>query len=242
MIAALLLLARTHLRRLGLAHPSAAAILEATQATKSRAYELTEALVAVLPELVQPIGRPKKAASIPESDASGQLTRQVLRFLYAHPGSATDTGGRRFYSDRFRHRILELRSLYVDLDLQAFAQAVDVPVGTFDGWLRADHAREHEEPSNDGSFPEEASLRIQAVITAWRRWSGSFEAFVGHVHEHLRIPFGRSFIARVLFEYNERTPRRRAGRSPDEEATRDTFEVLSRTALEGVGPTSNQTE
>lgn len=95
-IAALLLLARVHMKRLGLAHPSAAAILEATQATKSRAYELADAVAALLPNVVQPIGRPKRLASTPVLDPSGELTRQVLRFLYAHPGSATDTGGRRF--------------------------------------------------------------------------------------------------------------------------------------------------
>lgn len=179
-----------------------------------------------LPELVQPIGRPKNAASSPVSNASGELTRQVLQFLYAHPGATTNTGGRRFYSDRFRHRILELRSIYVDLGLEAFARAVDVPLGTFEDWLRADRARDDEEPPNDGSIPEEASLRIQTIIAAWRGWCGSFEAFVAHVNEHLRIPFGRSFIARVLFVHNERTPRRRAGRSPDEEATRNSFEVF----------------
>ena len=226
MIAALLLLARSHLRRLGLAHPSAAAILEATQATKSRAYELADAIAALLPKVVQPIGRPKRAAAPPVSGPSGELTRQVLRFLYAHPGSVTDTGGRRFYSDPFRHYILELRSVYADLDLEAFARAVDVPVGTFDGWLRADLARDHEEPSNNEPIPEEASLHIQMIIAAWRGWFGSFEAFVNHVHAHLRVPFGRSFIARVLFTYNERVPRRRAGRAPDEEATRDSFEVF----------------
>ena len=227
-IAALLLLARPHLKRLGLAHPSSTAILKATQATKSRAYELMETLATVLPKLVQPMGRPKKAATPPASDPSRELSLKVLRFLYAHPGAATHTGGRRFYSDSFRHHILELRSCHSNLELEAFARAVGIPVGTLDGWLRhTHHTCDSEEPFNKGTeISEDASLHIQTILAAWRTWCGPFEAFVNHVNRHLRTPFGRSFIARILFTYNERIPRRRAGRSPDEEATRDTFEVF----------------
>lgn len=108
MIAALLLLARTFLRDFGLAHPSAEAILEATGAAKSRAYELRDTLAALLPTFVRPVGRPKTAPQPPRSDRTGALTLEVLRYLLAHPGASSKTGARSFYSDGFRRHVLEL--------------------------------------------------------------------------------------------------------------------------------------
>ena len=140
----------------------------------------------------------------------------------------TATGQRRFYSDGFRRRILELRALHGDLELAVFARAVLVPEGTVEGWLRAQRTNKREEPlaeamsseetEDDPTAKEETSLRIQSIIAAWRGWSGLFGAFVDHVRNHLRIPYGHSFISRILFAYNERIPHRRGGRSPDEKA------------------------
>ena len=228
--AGLLLLARGILERLGLPHPSVAGILEATGATRSRAYELRDALLGLLPSLVRPVGRPRNAVPEVESEAGGSLTREVLRYVTAHPGAATDTGGRRFYSDGFRLFILHLRA-GSDLDLVAFAEAVDLPLGTIEGWLRTaapleEEASSPEASSPEASSPEASSLHIQSIVAAWRGWSGSFAAFVGHLKEHLRLPYGRSFVARILFAYNERLPRRRGGRSPDEELIRGAFEVF----------------
>ena len=58
LITALLLAARRHLCRLRLPHPTARQIFEATGATHSRAYELKDALLALLPTLERPVGRP----------------------------------------------------------------------------------------------------------------------------------------------------------------------------------------
>ena len=175
------------------------------------------------------MGRPKKSSVTPSgSERCVELTREVLAWLYAHPGAATNTGrGRRFYADAFRHRILELRETYAELELETFARAVQLPLGTIDGWLRKKHSPPpSESPSREGPVSETTSLYLQTIITAWRDWHGAFGAFVQHVKHNLRIPyFGASFIARVLFEHNERIPRRRTGRSPDEEATRNSFEV-----------------
>jgi hypothetical protein len=220
-----LLLARAFLDELGLPHPCARAILEATGATKSRAYELVDALTGLLPTLVRPVGRPKKTPPAPETAPDAELTHQVLEYLYAHPGAAMNTGGRRFYSDGFRKHILDLHAR-TDLDLEAFARRIGLPPGTVDGWLRMPRTIDDDEaPSNHRPLPVDASLRIQTIIAAWRTWCGTFEAFVSHLNEHLRISFGRSFVARVLFTYNERTPARRGGRTPDEQAIRSAFEV-----------------
>lgn len=226
MIAALLLVARGFLERLELTRPSVAAILEATQTTRSRTYELRDVLLGLLPGLVRPVGRPKKPPPEPAPEAAVALTRRVLQHLYAHPGAATNTGGRRFYSQGFRRLILDLHA-NAGLTNEAFARAVDVPLGTLDGWLRAGHPPEESEtPRGEPEPLDEASLHVQTVIAAWRGWRGSFAAFVDHVRNHLRIPFGRSLVARVLFEYSERTPQRRTGRSPDEEIARNAFEVF----------------
>lgn len=225
-IAGLLLIARGFLERFELPHPSVTEILEATEATRSRAYELKDALAALLPGLVQPMGRPRKATTVSEPEVGGELARTVLRYLYAHPGATTHSGGRRFYSDRFRRFVLQLYA-GSDLDLEAFARAVDLPLGTLDGWLRAEVPPEEGSTSPaHASTPEEASLHIQTIIAAWRGWSGSFSAFVGHLKDNLRIVYGRSFVARVLFAYGERTPQRRRGRSVDEQLVRESFEVF----------------
>ena len=181
-----------------------------------------------LPELTQAIGRPKKAAEPPNPGASDLLSQEVLAFLYRHPGAATCGGGRRFYTDRFRHFVLDLRARNSELDLDTFARAVGIPLGTVDGWLRTNTPSPEQESDrpNETSLSKSTSIHIQTVLDAWPGWAGSFEAFVGHVNENLRVPFSRSFIARILFQYNERIPRRRSGRSPDEESLRGAFETF----------------
>lgn len=68
--------------------------------------------------------------------------------------------------------------------------------------------------------------RIQSVIAAYRVWSGTFTGFCASVQRDLKIPFGITSIASILFETGERTPMRRRGRRRDEEATRGSFELF----------------
>lgn len=224
MVAGLLLLARGLLERLRLPHPSATAILEATGSKRSRAYELRDALAALLPGLARPLGRPRKATPAPVPEARGaELMRHVLRYLYAHPGAATYMGCRHDYSDGFRRFILELRA-GCDLDLETFARAVDLPLGTLEDWLRLENPLNESE--SEPPARQELGLHIQTIISAWRVWSGSFAAFVGHLKENLRLPYGRSFLARVLFAYGERIPSRRKERTTDDELVRGSFETF----------------
>ena len=46
------------------------------------------------------------------------------------------------------------------------------------------------------------------------------------MREHLRLDFGNSLIATILYEHGERTPKSRGGRTPDEESTRGSFETF----------------
>jgi hypothetical protein len=50
--------------------------------------------------------------------------------------------------------------------------------------------------------------------------------FCDHIRQNLRIPYGRTLIASILEQLGLRRPRRRPGRSPDEEATREAFETF----------------
>lgn len=230
-IAALLLCARQHLVRLGLPHPSVASIVEATKVAKSRAYEIAARLEEMLTGLVGSVGRPLKSVPPPSSDELLLLAREVLDFVMAHPGSVSGTQARRIYSDAFRLHILELREAHPNLDLFQFAQTVRVPLPTLEDWLRAGaDAREQTVARNDDVRTDTddgpRSIHIESILAAYKSWCGNFISFCTHVRRHLRLAYGDSFIARILHVHGERTTRPRKGRSPDEEATKDTFEIF----------------
>ncbi len=168
------------------------------------------------------------------SPSPGDLGREILEYVYQHPGCVSVQGGRRaHYSDGFRRFILELRASHPRLDLEAFAEAVRVPVGTLRDWLRA--SRVPEAANNPPAVPEPPSgaepasplgPQLETMLSEWRRWRGPFTAFCTHLREHCGIPFGSTLISRVLFAYGDRRPRRRSGRNPDEEALRGAFETF----------------
>lgn len=229
LLAALLLAAASELGRLGLVHPSPAQILQATRAGRSRAYELKDSLLELLPSLLRPRGRP---ASEPRAaQDTSALTREVLRFLMQHPGAVAGVAERQSYSDEFRLFLLELFERHPQVELATFAEAVEVPLGTLKVWVSA-KAKPAGLPRTCAEEPtvspaeQVRQLQIQAVLSAWDGWEGPFTAFCKHVRHHLRIPFGRSFIASVLQAYGVRLARRRPGRSPDELALRGAFETF----------------
>lgn len=223
--------ARQHLDHFGLPHPSVAAILEATEVARSRAYEIAARLEAALSGLVASVGRPVKTEPSSPPGEALLLARAVLDFVMAHPGCVSGSATRRVYSDAFRVRILELREAHPDLEISCFAQAVRVPLPTVEDWLRAgiDARPESIARTNDDAIAESddaRSIHFQSILAAYKSWCGNFTSFCEHVHHHLRLPYGDSLIARILFVHGERTPRPRKGRSPDEEATKDTFEIF----------------
>lgn len=225
-LAGLLLAARTLLVALGLPCPSADAIFVATGATRSRAYEISSAIVALLPSLVAARGRPPKPRSAPALDTSA-LTRAALAFVMEHPG-CVDHDERRRYSDGFRHFVLDQHDAHPALDVEALAAAVHVPLGTLKDWLRAPRTAPDVEPERAAPQPEITAdlLHFQTVMDAWKRWKGSFLAFCEHVRVHLRVPFGRSMVSATLEAHGLRRTRKREGRTPDESALRGAFKTF----------------
>jgi hypothetical protein len=145
-VAALLLTANTHLARLGLRRPGTTDILNATGASRSRAYELKDRLEARLGTLTAPAGRPLAASPTP---ASQPLATRVLSYLLAHPGCVRGNSRQRRYSDGFAHFVMELMAEHPDVYVEALAQTILVPAGTLKDWRRrvgaavADVAEDH---------------------------------------------------------------------------------------------------
>lgn len=233
--AGLLLAACEFARKLGLLHPNVEQILSATGATRSRAYELRDVLIALLPSLSRPVGRPAVTPSTPTVDEYKTLlsvSRDVMRFVIANPGCVT--GQRRLrYADAFRRYVLELRAEQAALPLARFAEAANVPLETIEGWLRAGTvATASEEPaSEDAVAVNDAAnhvsrTHIQTVLTEWKTWHGGFTNFCAHLNVNCRVPYGATLIRTILSSHGVRTPARRQGRSPDERALRGAFAVF----------------
>ena len=229
-LAAVLLLARSIAERHELPRPTAAAILAATGASKSRAYELVAKLAAVLPTLVRAPGRPARP-SLPSGAASEhtELTRAVLAYVMAHPGCVDRGAERNRYSDGFRRFVLDLHEQHLSVALDTVATAIAVPLGTLKDWLRNPPEAVDEEPL-ETTAPVPCDIRathIQTVLVAWSRWGGSFLDFCAHVRRDLHVPFGRDLVRRILEVEGRRKSARRAGRqSQDEAALRGAFRTF----------------
>lgn len=236
--AALLLAARDPLRQLGFPAPTARQIFDATGAGRSRAYELSEALRAALPSLQRPVGRPPVTAVPQEpTDRAHELTLAVLRFVTHHSGVVSGGPERAWYADAFRRYMVELRRQYSDLELEVFARATDVPLGTIKSWLATPLGGDETEPSSTIESDESAALgetparaptstQLETVLVEWKHWHGGFIDFCNHIQHNCRVPLGRTAIAAILEAEGVRVRTRRPGRSPDEEALRGSFETF----------------
>ena len=221
--AGLLLAALSELDRLDLPHPTAAAVLAATGASRSRAYELRSGLLESLPTLLRPPGRPP-APPPPVVDAS-VVMREAFDFVLAHPGAVLFTASRRSYAAIYRHHVLDLVERHAALGFAALADAVRVPLPTLMDWI-AEPPQAGTAPTEPGTAPAEPAVqdptgpRIESIVDAWRRWAGAFAPFCVFVRDGLAIPYGDTLIGRILATHAGRRPRRRGGRSADEKATR----------------------
>lgn len=234
-LAAVLLVGRGIAEEHGLARPEVDAILVATGASKSHAYELAGRLRATLPALARAPGRPAKEQPAAPLERAGEVTRAVLAYVMEHPGCVDRGSERKRYSSGFRRFVLRLRADHASLSVERFADATGVPLGTLKDWLResacageamaddVEPAETTEAPSPEPAAADVQALQLQTVIHAWSRWSGSFLDFCRHVQRDLDVPFGRDMMRRILAVHRVRVPSHRAGRSPDELALRGAF-------------------
>jgi hypothetical protein len=225
-LAGVLLLGRTIGEPRGLACESVDAIIKATGASKSQAYEVAGRLVTALPALVRTPGRPAKEPPAASPDESAHVMHAVLAYVMKHPGCVDQGAERQRYADGFRRFVVELREQHATLEFEVFADAACVPRGTLKDWLRQPPSAS-DAPTEDAPAltpaPSVETLHVQTVLDAWTRWSGSFVDFCAHVQRDLRVPFGRDLVRRILATYGQRKLVRRDGRSPDEVALRGAF-------------------
>jgi hypothetical protein len=220
--AAHLLLARTLCASLTLPTPTVPQILAATNASRSSAYELVDVLVELLPTLVPARGRPPKPPPTATAE-SWTLTHALLVYVMGHPGCVHRSLVRQYYSDGFRHFVVELRAEHAAVEVEAFAEATDIPLGTLKDWLRTPACPcDTTEPAAPAP-PSAESVQMQTVLDAWPRWEGSFVGFCDHARGELRVPFGNDMVARILHVHGLRRTARRDGRTPDEIAMRGAF-------------------
>ncbi len=227
--AGLLLSARSLAAPHGLELPSVAQILEATGASRSRAYEIKDAIVALMPTLARPPGRPRVEPDLAPPSKLVELTVEALRFVMRHPG-CVQSGERARYSEPYRCFVLELRERHADVMASDFAEAIQVPLGTLEDWMRAaplaERAVDDATDARHAAEHDAKHAQIETVLVAWRAWRGAFGAFCDHVRRDHRLELGKTLIATILFEHGERTPARRGGRPRDEEALRGSFETF----------------
>lgn len=157
--AGVLLAARALGVDLGLEMPRAAAILLATGAGRSRAYEVRKAIEAQLPSLIRPPGRPPKPPENPAPDVTHALRGEVLRFVLDHPGCVHGGAQRRRYSGTFRRFVLELVERHAELSVAALSEALAMPLGTLEVWLKPGRLEEPLEPA-EPSVPDATVPKI----------------------------------------------------------------------------------
>ena len=217
-------------------------ILVATRASRSRAYEIKSAIEALLPEFERPPGRPRADPAPAPPDGHAALTYEALCFLMQHPGCLEVGEQRARYAAVYRHFVLALRERHADVTAADFAGAIALPLGTLQDWLRSPPIAEPSiasttapcDTSTTDGIPDPGhaarsdarQAQIETVLAAWRVWRGSFTAFCTHVRRDHRLELGTTLIANILFEYGLRVPARRDGRSRDDEALRNAFEIF----------------
>jgi len=224
-VAALLLLARALCVSLSLPVATVPQILAATRVSRSSAYELVAVLVAWLPTLSPTRGRPPRLPP-PSTVERGTLTRAVLGYVMGHPGCVQRGEQRQHYSDGFRRFVLDLRAEHHALEIEVFAEAIQLPLGTLKDWLRSPASLADAPEAAVPERPDAQDAQMQTVLDAWSRWEGSFVAFCEHVRVALHVPFGRELVARILEAHGQRHRARRHGRSPDEIALRGAFRTF----------------
>jgi len=134
-------------KSLGLAMPAVADVLAATGGKHSRAYEIARAIEELLPTLGRPVRRPRVQRAEPPASKLDEIRGEALRFVMTHPGCVRLGDERGRYAETWRRFVIELRERHVDVPLSALADAICMPLGTVEDWLRfASPTREERSP------------------------------------------------------------------------------------------------
>ena len=111
--------------------------------------------------------------------------------------------------------------------MASVAEAIAVPLTTLEAWLRAGPSEPPADVLDEPAVHDATVPKVETLIDAWRRWDGEVLArFAEHVRRELHLDWSNAMIAALLDEHGERLPKRRPGRSPDEEALRGAFETF----------------
>jgi hypothetical protein len=250
-IAGAMLAVRNQALQRGLVMSSVDQIVSAMGTSRSRAYEIKDTVVAFLPTLARPPGRPRVEPAPAPPGQHVALMSEALCFLMRHPGCLQVGDERARYSDHYRRFVIELRERHAEVVSSDFAEAIKLPLGTLQDWMRTspvaasaaaadpheqaghgatdsleDHAGAEVTDPRPATEHDARHAQIETVLVAWSAWCGTFGAFCAHVRRDHRLELGNTLIASILFAHGARTPARRAGRSRDEEALRGSFETF----------------
>jgi len=155
-------------------------------------------------------GRPTASGDSATGDREGslRLTVEVLSYQLDHPGSALPQRGRTWYAPALRRFILTRKDRWQGT-LEAFAEAVRVPLETLRDWLRQDRAQAMvvPEPKQLLAVPVDSSELVRLIATEWQSWDGPTGAFLGHAARSFRISPAQ--VKRVLIILGVISSRRR---------------------------------
>jgi hypothetical protein len=196
-MAGAMLAVRNQALQRGLAMSRVDQIVSAMGTSRSRAYEIKDTVVAWLPTLVRPPGRPRvePAPAPPEQHAA--LMSEALRFVMRHPGCLQAGEERARYSDHYRRFVIELRERHAEVVSSDFAEALQLQLGTLQSWMRtcAEHTIDRHvwlDAAADLVAPFAHDERIALAQRAARRIHTAFR-----ISPHDRSRLERAFRRRL---------------------------------------------
>ncbi len=186
-------------------------------ANRTSVYEQLQRLLTCLETLAQarPGRPPADAAPEPDSQpAALRLTVEVLEFRLRYPGAVIEHPRRTTYADAFRRFILE-RHDHWQGTLEAFAQAVRVPLDTLRDWIANDRAEDLKPKlKTRPSVPANASQLTRLIVDEWMRWVGPARPFISHAAKcfdlsHAQITRLMKILGIISSRPKRTTPRHR---------------------------------
>ena len=189
---------------------SMAEICRTLGANRTSVYEQLQRLLACLGEFAKARpGRPPATAAPEPGDerAALRLTVEVLEYRLQHPGAVIEHRQRTTYADAFRRFVLQ-RHDHWQGSLQAFADAVQVPLDTLRDWRRDDHAEALEpQDKQRPSVPANASELTRQIVDEWMHWIGPTRPFISYAAQYFDL--SPALIARLMKILGLIRPRRR---------------------------------